>query len=534
MKILKREAMFATWAGRPGLRDSGLRRRRCFAAFGSFLGMLILGLGSARATIINAASVSQSDVAAAIASANNGDTVVIPTGTAAWTGALSISKAITLRGSGVGKTIIKDGVASNKELVLWGLVPGKQSRMTGIEFQDGGRTATAYNGVIKIDGGNNSNNNGQTMRIDNCKFDHLKGDNIDPSDMIGVIDHNTFLLGAPNIGIYSRQGKWNGQGINGDGSYAAPSNFGSDRFLFIEDNTFTRDANSFYALIDGSSATRWVARYNTFHNGWLELHGTDSGNRNRGSRACEIYNNTFTCDNITKTFIANFRSGVGVIHNNTITGMGSSPGAILAVYRTQASYAVWGIADGTNQWDKNVAGGPFYSGTVLNSGLLTATVSGSPWSTNQWADYSIKRTFSASGASASQIISNTANTITFGSISPNISAPLSFADGGTFEIWKIDQAIDQPGRSGGSLISGNPPVKPSGWNDQITEPLYQWNNTVTGGGTFSFRRGSGSIRPNEHFFNDKIKPGYKSYTYPHPLVTGTPAAPANVRIGASN
>ena len=89
--------------------------------------------------IINARSVSLKDVTSALASAADGDTVIIPAGIATWTGGLTITKAITLQGSGIGNTIIKDAIRDNtKRLVHFTLVPGKASRLTGIEFQDGG------------------------------------------------------------------------------------------------------------------------------------------------------------------------------------------------------------------------------------------------------------------------------------------------------------------------------------------------------------------------------------------------------------
>ena len=68
------------------------------------------------ATTVNANSVSQSDVAAAIGSAVDGDTVTIPAGTATWTRTLPVTKAITLQGAGIGATIIRDN-ASNVKLI---------------------------------------------------------------------------------------------------------------------------------------------------------------------------------------------------------------------------------------------------------------------------------------------------------------------------------------------------------------------------------------------------------------------------------
>ncbi|HEU0046994.1 MAG TPA: hypothetical protein VFQ43_05230, partial [Nitrososphaera sp.] len=92
---------------------------------------LVLALSHlAEATTVNANSASLSDVAAAIASAADGDTVTIPDGTATWTRTLQVRKAITLQGAGVGVTIIKDSVQKGR-LIDWTLAAGKASRLTG-------------------------------------------------------------------------------------------------------------------------------------------------------------------------------------------------------------------------------------------------------------------------------------------------------------------------------------------------------------------------------------------------------------------
>ena len=54
--------------------------------------------GAAQATMINARSPSLTDVRTAIASAADGDTVIVPAGTAVWRDALTITKGITLQG----------------------------------------------------------------------------------------------------------------------------------------------------------------------------------------------------------------------------------------------------------------------------------------------------------------------------------------------------------------------------------------------------------------------------------------------------
>jgi hypothetical protein len=81
----------------------------------------------------------------------------------------------------------------------------------------------------------------------------------------------------------------------GDSSWAAPVNWGSDEFVFIEDCLFDNGRSS----IDGHEGGRYVARHNIFQNGWTNLdYVADHGrapctNSNRGMRAMEIYQNTF-------------------------------------------------------------------------------------------------------------------------------------------------------------------------------------------------------------------------------------------------
>ena len=59
-----------------------------------------------RGTTISAASVAYSDVSAAVASAKDGDTVTIPSGSATWTSTLNVTHGIVLSGSGATNTLI--------------------------------------------------------------------------------------------------------------------------------------------------------------------------------------------------------------------------------------------------------------------------------------------------------------------------------------------------------------------------------------------------------------------------------------------
>jgi FG-GAP-like repeat len=463
----------------------------------------------------------------------NGDTITLPAGMFTWSRPVTISKAITLQGQGIGATVIRDAVQSGS-LMEWNLIANQASRMTGIEFHNGGRINQSQNGIISIKGIAYDN---RTMRIDHCKFEHLNGLNVLTRDVLGVIDHNTFLeVGTEAIQVWNEG--WAG-GAYGNGSWIDTNHFGTGQFLFIEDNGFIYGVA--YGAIDAYAGARYVARHNTFVNCHHGGHGTE-GQRNRGMRAIESYNNAFTGAN-TPGVIVNIRGGVALIHDNTVSG--SNPRvtkwfALRCNRAVNAFDAYWHGADGQSQWDVNQSGGPFFSGTAYRSSSgLTVTVAGNPgWTTNQWQGYCVKRTTNLRGASDegfSEIESNTSNTITY-SWAGSYNNDLSFASGDSMEFRKVNHALDQPGRSGGSAILGVPPVRPPAWNDQVTDPCYEWNNVDTSGGQavpIHFSAAQSICRINEHYFNSTQAPGYTPYIYPHPL-TVLPVGTARAVVGDFN
>jgi hypothetical protein len=145
------------------------------------------------------------------------------------------------------------------------------------------------------------------------------------------------------------------------------------------------------------------------------------------------------------------------------------------------------------------------------------------------------------------IDSNDSNTLMFQSSIYGGGRNLSFAVGDTFEINRVQHALDQPGRTGGSVISGPGPTPPSGWNNQSTVGDYEWNNVrcpsspptvnCVGGSTaqVSWVPSQPQILQGVHYFNDTPRPGYTPYLYPHPLTQGVqppsaPSAPTNFQI----
>jgi hypothetical protein len=454
--------------------------------------------------------------------AQNGDTITVPTGTFTWASRVTITKAITLQGAGVGVTIIRDAVQSG-QLIQWTLAAGYPSRITGIEFQDGGRVNKQGPpvGILHVDG---SNTNGSQWRWDHCKWNNLNGSPVFDT-VIGVIDHNTFNVARANGAIDVYADYWNGG--TSDTSWAAPTNFGSSQFLFIEDNTFSNQPNySLGGVTDAVAGARFVVRHNSIYNCSIYNHGTDSTGRARSCRAIEVYNNTFTGTNLNK-FVGGTRGGLVLFHDNTISGYWDGLTVFdVENFRTFMTFAVFGGANGTNVWDAN--SGPYFSGTAAaNSTNMTVTVSGNPrWRNNQWRGYVLRRTTDICGRGSlnfGEILSSTSNTISYTGNGGYPSPPsMRFCTGDSLEIRRVEEVLDGTGRALGSLVTGGlSPTPPPGWNNQVSEGCYSWNNRSETHGV-NFSTSTATIKVGEHIFNDTPMPGYTPYVYPHPLVTGSP------------
>jgi len=490
---------------------------------------LLLFAAPAYATVHTALSCSKTDVANKIAEAGvvNGDTVIIPPGTCSWASQLLVQKAITVKGSGIGQTILIDDLPTNQDgLIRIELVANQTTRLSGIEFRDGVDDQN-YNGIVRIVGGV-SNVDARRIRVDHCKFYYLDGTALATSDAVGVIDHNVFINNA-YIPIFVFHQNWNGY-TQADGSYAAVVNWGSSEFLFIEDNEITF-VGVVYAATDAYKGARYVARHNILTNCWIEGHGTDSSQRLRGTRAMEIYENRFICT--TGSFceyMANARSGTVLAWNNTALNFVGAH-FHLAAYRTFWEWGAFGRADGTNLWDINEPSGPFGASpfTATSGSGQTVTVIGAGWTLNQWAGYTIKKATGSHAGEQAIIFSNTSDTLTYDDFGGfdlvEFRAGITFVAGETFNLWKVNEAFDQPGRGGGTQIlafnlttltsvgttatattSGNHGYSTNDWimvdtpNDPPGGPYvnrpYRGNYqvTVTGATTFTYTfAGNGSI-----------------------------------------
>jgi hypothetical protein len=386
--------------------------------------------GTADAATISAASCSNIDVQVAVDAAVTDDIVTIPAGDCTWTTRVNVSKAITLRGAGVGQTILRNGT----NVMLSIIIPPKGTvNVSDITFDLMSRD-TGSNGAIEmLARGNN---------LVGFRFHHFEMLNqfergfyifMDGYEVGGLIDHGR---------ITSKGSKWisiEGTGPEEHQPFTRALELGTNKFIFIEDNQIENISQD--AQIDGwndaYTGARYVYRFNTHTGCPAETghHGADSGFA-RGTHSFEIYNNTFAhtlnCRYRTRTI--HFRSGTGVVFNNTWTGSGYDQNMELANYRSNENHPPWGRCDGTSPWDGNVPG------------------------QNGWP------------------------------------------------------CLDQIGRVFGPTTGGA----------NVSEPLYEWNNKTNGKDSDLYAETLNHntalhVKENRDFFNDTVRPGYTSYTYPHPL-----------------
>lgn len=521
-------------------------------------------LGQVQANVINARSVALADVNTAIAAAREGDTVIVPAGTATW-GTLTLNKHITLQGAGVGKTIITDS-GSGSKLLLVTAANGSQNapllRITGFEFKGGGGPSPR---CVFIGSSTASQNPlvlgcSSRFRLDHCKFDHLTSNIAQFKNLLGVVDHCVFITRGPNIQVMHTNWTPPGQtrvADNAHGSWADDPYWGSNKFLFIEDCEFTNDGGGVPAYgINPYEGARLTIRYNTFHDytSW-DAHGSE-GRQPRGTKQIDAYKNKILFNR--QAHVGQIRSGTWLIHDNTFTNCKNLSAQIYRLFRNQS----WGPANGQNKWDNNSDTAPVASGTVASKSGDTITASGSPgWTARKFDGrdgftYVVRNMEIAVTADGprtqSYLADNGSNTLL---INSTAEGP-AWAAGDRFTVWRVRSIIDGPGWGKGRFMTGGIKDGPYAignvrWADNgalaswpqkgySSEPCYVWNNVNTGSGPaqVGFGPEGGMFLSGRDFFNlgnvgtASVEVGpvgakytYKPFVYPHPLVSGSPSTP---------
>lgn len=576
-------------------RGDGARTAFPASAASVALGALILfgTCGQQQAATIAAASASRADVAAALAVADHGDTVVIPKGTATWTMSVIVNKAITLKGAGVGETIIVEQLSTDIPMIAFETAAGKAYRVTGIEFHNGTRTTRFNAGIINLEGSSSA------VRVDHCKFYELRNISVRFGGYVrGVVDHNQFTADDNTQLIYIWHQSWAG-GVWGDKSWSEEIDWGGADAVYIEDNTFVGNDES-AGVTDTYGGARLVCRYNHLANGTIASHGTgDGAGRNRGPSQWEIYGNTWSTSPSTSKNAAHIRGGSVRFFLNTING--HTKGLTYHHYRLFSTKGKFGNADGVNAFDipdlsdgastpGGAGDGVFASGLAgAGSADLSLVVPGAGWTPGQWVGYIVRVPVASAhpeGIFSSVVTANTSDRITVeASHQPPIEKP--FVAGEAFELRRILLALDMIGAGRCDLLTDTS-VDPTPVNlNQTREPCYAFLNTING--ARHLPTAQAGIVENYHYFNqanafngtsgvgvgtfaqmNAITPTllyvgfwvtdqgewnstngatpdgrlyvwdgnswelkYTPYAYPHPLVDGSaepPRAPSNLRV----
>jgi hypothetical protein len=323
----------------------------------SVIALLLLSGRVVRGATYTAADCTVASVQAAINSAANGDTVMIPAGSAVWTNGVTIyNKGINLIGAGVGVTIITNGAATAPSYS--GLIDVQHNypnfvRVSGFTICNSSGPYTDLN----IGGSTQTN----YFRVDHMQFYSLSKAGITPNGYaLGLIDH-CFFSSITNGGA-------TGISITGEGAYSwdtRPPTWGDTNKVVIEDCCFYWYPAAFNGngAVDSYNGARWCFRHNWVTNINVGCHGTDSTASDRSTHSYEVYNNYFENDTAsTYLLLGGFRGGTGLFFSNTVVGAAVYPWIGILDYRnsgtniyggTNPCCAPWGPITGANPLDGN-------------------------------------------------------------------------------------------------------------------------------------------------------------------------------------
>lgn len=264
---------------------------------------------AALAKTITAATCSAVDVNQAVARAAEGDTVLVPPGTAEW-GGVNVDKAITLQGSGQDATIITlrgtaVTLASSRAVIRDFTITsdaktGRKDVMINVLNSTCDRWRVTG---MKLTGGSPYHAFDRTV--------YCNSPGIATNDTYGLIDNCNFLY-VPNESVFVR-GPCN--------SWSTDNSFGKPANLFLENNQATACGVGGNMWVDANANTRIVARYNTLHGMYFDNHGSWSNwslcspETHASARHGEFYNNRFINPGWVCIYL---RGGTALVYNNTV------------------------------------------------------------------------------------------------------------------------------------------------------------------------------------------------------------------------
>ena len=283
---------------------AGVRgKERKFGLFQRVLmsALLLSGREMHGGVTVHAASASRVDVGTAVGAAHDGDTVVIPAGSATWTSTLTVTKNIQIIGAGESATIIAEDLTrrGNPPLIRVSLSHDSPSqfpysfRLSGFKFTSAnptGTPTTGDNGFIKVTGTSHATDSVapyvrgcvSRVRLDHLTLQSLNGIFIQLDSVLGVGDHITTIESGTTYDANTMvvwHTNWtpavdpatgnpipsNYSATKAYGSWADDPYWGTDKYWFFEDCNFTMPDNT--NVSDDQQGARVVYRHCTFNGG---------------------------------------------------------------------------------------------------------------------------------------------------------------------------------------------------------------------------------------------------------------------------
>lgn len=473
---------------------------------------------------LTAASAAYTDVNDCLTAAVDGDTINVPAGSVTWATKLTwTNKSITLKGAGIGVTVIDANVGTYPCLInlttkATGGTPAGFTRITGFTFKGetvcGSGSPGAGDALITIQGVS------ANVRIDHNRIEagNLAGGLSTQGYVRGLVDNNTFTnthATANRHPLVCRHTKWENIGEYGDKSWDVASTLGTADTWVFEDNTFDRaGGTASYAASDDFSGCRSAYRYNTWIDYYPATHGTETGGRLRGYRHFELYRNTTTWTKGSIESGIGLRGGTGFVFDNTWNTNDPTQFVALTTLRQEddgshssTGWYTWGVCGKTDhgQITSVTRSGSTVTVTTDTANMIHASQS---WVTIAGAvetDYN--------GNFVATRTSNTTFTYSIGAATPTTPATGTVTYHSPFDGNTNNEGypcMDQVGRGAGVLISGDGPTSgspttPVGDVAQALEPVYVWNNTTAGnlkGANATW--GSAVILANRDYYNQTL------------------------------
>lgn len=240
---------------------------------------LLLWCVVAGGATLNSPTANGPDVQATLNLATDLDIVKVPPGIATWTTKVTSSHAVTLVGSGIGITVISNGVVGDAALSI---SSSGGPNVLGFSWYDTNVLA-APKGTVMLTGvgyrvaTNSFQGSGSSLMINPVAW------NLDSQ---GVIDHDNFgPTSGSEINMFGNTNNWN-----------FGTTFGTTNANYVETCVFSFLPCAPFVFGDGAIDTyngaKVVFRNNMVTNTYFGYHGCDSGGF-RSTHSAEVYGNIF-------------------------------------------------------------------------------------------------------------------------------------------------------------------------------------------------------------------------------------------------